>query len=393
MSQKLISLNPDLRQLRDEGYEIEIKKGHLLVHHIPYATANRSVAFGVLVTPLGDLAGDKTKAPTDHVIFFVGDHPCYKDGTLLQAIQHSTGRRTLAEGIDVDHSFSNKPTNGYPDYYQKVVTYARIISAEAEALDATVRARTHRVISTEDDPNAVFNYLDTNSIRSGIEAISSRLQNLKIGIVGLGGTGSYVLDFVAKTPVREIHIFDEDTFLTHNAFRAPGAPSIETLRSEPKKVTYLHGIYSRMHKFVIPHEYHVSESNLADLSPLNFVFVCIDDGKTKKPIVESLVRSEIPFIDVGIGMEDVDGLLTGSARVTCVSPEKRDHIETRISFSDPEDNVYDSNVQIAEMNALNAALAVIKWKKRFGFYHDLEKEHHSTYEINVNKIVNDEIAA
>jgi hypothetical protein len=80
-------------------------------------------------------------------------------------------------------------------------------------------------------------------------------------------------------------------------------------------------------------------------------------------------------------------------RITCVSPEKHDHIEARISFSDPEDNIYDKNVQIAEMNALNAALAVIKWKKRFGFCHDLEKEHHSTYEINVNKIVNDEIAA
>jgi len=31
-----------------------------------------------------------------------------------------------------------------------------------------------------------------------------------------------------------------------------------------------------------------------------------------------------------------------------------------------------------------------KWKKLFGFYHDLEQEHHAVYEINVNKIMNDE---
>jgi tRNA A37 threonylcarbamoyladenosine dehydratase len=34
-------------------------------------------------------------------------------------------------------------------------------------------------------------------------AINDKLKPLRIGIVGLGGTGSYVLDFVAKTPVKE----------------------------------------------------------------------------------------------------------------------------------------------------------------------------------------------
>lgn len=54
------------------------------------------------------------------------------------------------------------------------------------------------------------------------------------------------------------------------------------------------------------------------------------------------------------------------------------------------DDDYDKNIQIAEINALNAALAVIKWKKLFGFYHDLGKEHHAIYDINVNKLMNDE---
>jgi len=45
------------------------------------------------------------------------------------------------------------------------------------------------------------------------------------------------LDFIAKTPVREIRIIDGDEFLQHNAFRAPGAPTLDELRELPKRST------------------------------------------------------------------------------------------------------------------------------------------------------------
>src|SRR5579864_1874783 len=127
MSRQLVNRSPDLKKLRDEGYEIEIRRGHLLVHHIPYVNSRREIAYGVLVTALGDLAGDKTVRPQDHVIHFIGEHPCDADGNAIAAIQHSSGRRTLTEGVEIDHSFSNKPPEGYPDYHAKVTRYCRII--------------------------------------------------------------------------------------------------------------------------------------------------------------------------------------------------------------------------------------------------------------------------
>lgn len=389
MSHKLISRSPDLKRLRDEGYEIEVKNAHLLVHSIPYVNSKKEIAFGVLVTPLGDLAGDRTAKPQDHVIHFVGEHPCDKDGNIIKGIQHASGKKVLAEGVETDHSFSNKPPEGYPDYYEKVTTYIKIISSHAESIDPSVTAKTFKVIELNDH-DIVFNYLDTNSSRAEIETISAKLQNLKIAIIGLGGTGSYVLDFVAKTVVKEIHLFDEDDFLSHNAFRAPGAASIETLREQPKKVAYLHGVYSKMHKYIIPHEYHLTPSVLEELSGVHFVFICIDGGEIKRSIIQKLTEASIPFVDVGVGINVVGGLLTGSVRVTTGTTEKNDHIGKRISFADNGDDDYDKNIQIAEINALNAALAVIKWKKLFGFYHDLGKEHHAVYEINLNKILNDE---
>lgn len=392
MSHKLISHSPDLKKLRDERYEIEIKNAHLLVRSVPYVNARKEIARGILVSPLGDLAGDRTAKPQDHVIHFTGEHPCDNVGNLIKGIQHSSGRKTLAEGVDVDHSFSNKPSNGYADYYEKVTTYVKIIESHAQSIDRSVTAKTFKVIESN-DPDIVFHYLDTNSSRAEIETISAKLKDLKIAIIGLGGTGSYVLDFVAKTQVREIHLFDKDYFHSHNAFRAPGAASLEALREQPKKVAYLHGIYSKLHKYVIPHEYHLASATLDELAGMNFVFICIDEGKIKREIVQKLTTLAIPFVDVGIGISEIDGLLTGSVRVTTATPAKNDHIEKLVSFSDGGDDDYDKNVQIAEINALNAALAVIKWKKLFGFYHDLGKEHHAVYDINVNKLINNEISS
>ena len=96
-----------------------------------------------------------------------------------------------------------------------------------------------------------------------------------IGIIGVGGTGSYVLDQVAKTPVSEIHLFDGDVFCQHNAFRAPGAPTKEILELSQKKVDYLSELYGHMHKGIVAHPTYVNETNVEELSGLDFVFLCL----------------------------------------------------------------------------------------------------------------------
>jgi len=84
-------------------------------------------------------------------------------------------------------------------------------------------------------------------------------------------------------------------------------------------------------------------------------------------------------------------LVLSILRVTTITPQKRAHVweKDRIPFSDGDGNdEYFRNIQIADLNALNAALAVIKWKKLFGFYRDLEHDHFSTYTIDGNTLVN-----
>jgi len=392
MSRQLINHSPDLQALVDDGYEVGIDSGHLVIHNVPYVTDQREVKRGTLVSKL-DLAGEVTTKPGTHVIMFAGEHPCDRHGKPMKNIIHQDKRTQISAALTVDRSFSNKPVgaNGYDDYYKKVTTYIAIISGPAAALEPEATARTYHVIESDDDD--IFNYADTASSRSGITALTGKLTNDKVGIIGLGGTGSYILDSVAKTPVPEIHLFDCDDFLQHNAFRSPGAPTVEELNKKQKKVDYWVQRYEPMRKGIFAHPFHIDAENANCLEGLGFVFICVDRGDAKPPIIEKLEALGIPYVDVGMGLELVDGQLQGMLRVTTSTPEKRDHVhdKKRIGMTGGDaDGIYSHNIQIAELNSLNASLAVVRWKKLYGFYRDLENEHHSIYTLDGNNIINED---
>jgi hypothetical protein len=376
-----------MEKLRNEGYTVEIINNCIVVRDVPYLDAQINVIEdGVLVC-----AYEQTTPLSDHTFYFSGK-PHKPDGkTLLVAndtMQEWNGF-SVATQLSFKKIVEGSPAQ-YDDYYEKVTRYVNTIESQAKSIKESVTARKYRVIDTSKQNDTPFNYADMNSSRAGIFTISEKLRGQKIGIVGVGGTGSYILDFITKTPVSKIHIFDKDIFCSHNAFRCPGATPQEVLKNPPKKVTYLAHMYSNIHKGVVPHEYDILESTVHELEGLNFVFLCIDNASVKKAIIDKLVEFKIPFIDCGIDVQKVDNALQGTVRVTTITTEKNDHIGNRISYTDGDNDEYGSNVQISELNALNATLAVIRWKRFLGFYHDHESEHHTTYMFNASSLSNDE---
>lgn len=389
MSQRPIGRSDDLQRLRADGYTISLLGGLLVVRDIPFVDPNGKVHDdGILVMPL-TLSGDIAQAPSDHTAHFVGGIPCGRDGAPLDKIINNTDSQQLADGLIASCYFSAKPhgSGRYKDFHEKVTTYIAHISSPAQALTPDVTAKRHRPVQAEPD-DGPFVYTDTASSRAGIDAINDRVRDERVGIVGLGGTGVYVLDLVAKTRVAQIHPFDSDRFLTHNAFRAPGAPTLAELEQLPFKVEHFTAIYSNMHRGIFPHRYDLHATNVDELRDLTFVFICIDDSEAKKPIFAALEEFDIPFIDVGMGVDEVAGKLTGIIRTTTSTPAQRDHVEARVPAGTITDDEYRTNIQIAELNALNAALAVIRWKKERGIYADLDGEYHSLYAINGNHITN-----
>jgi hypothetical protein len=363
---------------------------------VPYVAAGRIVKRGILVMPL-KLAGDVTVRPENHVAHFIGEFPCRADGAQITTIGNpGNGRNKLGEGVEIDHTFSAKPmpSGFYENYYDKVTQYVTLLSGYAQKIEPGATAKAFRPVAAAAEEETVFKYIDTASPRAEIGAVTAKLATVKkVAIVDLGGTGSYVLDFVAKTPVGEIHLFDGDEFLQHNAFRTPGAPSLEDLVAKPKKAAYLKGIYDKMRNGIVVHEEYIGPDNVDALRDMSFVFMCLE-GPDKKLIVEKLEECGLSFIDVGMGVYLSDGVLGGILRVTTSTLAQRDHLCKRGAFSDSDTrNEYATNIQIAELNALNAALAVIKWKKLAGFYQDLDFEHNCTYTIGGNMLRNEDVPA
>ena len=386
MSQELINHSNDLKKLQNEGYELDVNNGYGIVSHIPYLKANGEIDYGTLVSSIA-FEGDKAKYNGDHVIYFSGDQPCNADGTEITQIKHSASNSILA-GINVKRSFSNKPDENYKDYYEKFVNYINIISSRAIDKDNSVTAKTFKKVVTEEE--TVFQYIDTNSSRAGIDNCNRKMLDKKIAIIGLGGTGAYILDLVSKTNVKEIHLIDGDVFCQHNAFRSPGAASKETFTKSLSKVSYFKEIYQNMHKNIIEHDICINEENVNILKDMDFVFISIDSGIARNLIVDYLVSEKIPFIDTGIGLQNINDTINGLIRTTVFDKNNYDRISTYIDFDEDGDNIYNTNIQIAECNALNATIAVIEWKKYFNIYENANSKCQNVYSIEMGEIVHED---
>jgi len=191
-----------------------------------------------------------------------------------------------------------------------------------------------------------------------------------VAVIGLGGTGSYVLDFLIKTPVKEIRGFDFDDFHVHTAYRSPGR-LVETELGKKKAEVYK-SRYENFREGFRVEQKHIDAHSSEDLKGATFAFVCVDKGKSRASIFDLLISNQIPFIDVGMGLSRRHGPLDGTLRATYYSVE--DAVRLRALglaelVDDPADE-YRIHVQIAELNALNAALAVTKFKQIRGFYFD-----------------------
>lgn len=397
MSAVLTDPDPSIEQLLEEGYELELLHQHLLVHGVPYVNHCGEVCWGVLAAPYtGNRVEGVSAQPKGHTIWLQGETPHHAASHKpMHGLINSSKDRRLFEGFVGNHYLSNKPNNQVPkNFYDLISHYHGLLSAEAQQIAPNVDGRTGRVRANR-DPESVFHYPDTASCRSGITNLSQRFRDYQVAIVGVGGTGSYVLDLIAKTPVAEIHLFDGDTFESHNSFRSPGATSIENINRNEFKAMFFQEQYGSFRKGIVSHPYEVAGDTLKELKSFDFVFICIDNGDSRKEICEFLADRRIAFIDTGIGMalQSVEGQqeqLSATCRVTVVSPEKKDHMDRFLDYAPNDDNVYDSNIQIADMNALNAAMAVVRWKQFIGVYQDQQKAHNLTMTMSLQSMHREE---
>lgn len=384
MSTAPLARDADLRRLLDDGYDANLVDGYLVVKQIPYVTTDRAVAYGFLTYPV-TVSGDRIVSGTDHRIWFGGSAPCNEHGQPL--ILANAEVRPVSVELAANFMLSSKPgPAGYPNEYEKVTAYVRILAHPAMALD-TMATATPGAAWQEVEDDLPFRYRDTSTSRAGLSSLSRLFHKERIAIVG---TGAYILDQVAKTPVESILLIDGDVFDNHNAFRAPGAPSLEQLRERPAKAAYFADLYGQMHTNITTAQTYITDQSLGLLNDATFVFLAMDDATQKPAIAAHLVQRGTPFIDVGMGVEEIDSKLSGLLRMVFAAPgEILERALSRIPKPAQERDDYGRNIQVADLNALNAMLAIGRWKRYIGFYADGTIEKFATYSMYTNHISNE----
>lgn len=368
--QELASRNPVLQELLDLGYSVDFIGGHVVVYGVPYLDENGGLKYGDLCTPVDLGENQIIQAPSTHQCWWRGVKPHRIGGAALPLSPQSNNTQVTPDLI-TDFAFSlkllddNQQKREYVSFEEKIKTYLDVIAPPA--LAAHPDARPQGIVRRAAEQGSPLRIDDTASARYGQNDIADKLRGKKVAIVGLGGTGAYILDFIARTHLENIALFDDDKVHVHTLFRAPGC--LEPSLGKPK-VSALYQVYDKWHAAITAVPERITQANIELLAPFDFVFVSVDDGPSRQIIVDWLSSRDIAFVDCGMGLErSLEGLnamvrITGVDRATYERTAGTLYLPT----ANPKDAEYRRQAQIVEFNALNAALAVIRFKQHFGLY-------------------------
>jgi hypothetical protein len=364
---ELANHNPFIRDLEELGYQIDFVGAYLVIYGLPYLNDQGQLKHGDWASPL-DLNGPAIAPPTgNHQAWWRGTRPFDQQKRELR-LGGGQQQVTVAPDLVTNCSFSFKlqekgANREYRSFEEKVQTYLHAITAPALAAypEATPFSGIAVKAAAQGSP---LRFPDTMSSRYHMNDISSLLRGKRIAIVGLGGTGSYILDFVARTHVDWIVLFDDDKVHVHTIFRIPGfIPNA----IGGFKVDALARQYGNWHAGLKPVPERITSANIERLGEFEFVFVSVDDGPARKQIVDWLSARGIPYVDCGMGLDRSLVGLSGFVRITGTDRKAYDDNvgSARLPVENAKENEYRKQAQITELNAMNAIMAVIRFKQHF----------------------------
>lgn len=366
---ELASHNPFVKDLEDQGYHLDFVNGYFAIYGLPCLNEAGELEYGDWASPV-DLDGWTIDAPSNHQAWFRGCKPHDKSGRALR-IGACAAEIKVTETFVCNHAFSLKLLEGgqmraYRSFEEKVQTYLDAIVEPAMAAfpEATPLRAIEIMAGKQGSPLRIP---DTMSANYNINDVSWKLQGKKVAIIGLGGTGSYILDFLARTHLEQIGLYDDDKIHVHTIFRIP---SFIPRAIGKKKVDALAEHYANWHGGIVPTAERITVDNIERLREYDFVFVSIDDGPSRLAIIDWLSKNGIAYIDCGMGLNRSLVGLNGVVRVTGTDRAAFEQTVNTpyLPTTNAENGEYRKQAQIAELNALNATLAVIRFKQHFEIY-------------------------
>lgn len=361
-----------IQRLLDAGFAL-YRRGPFLVMPIPYLDAVGEPHTGLLVDTINeDADGQARTLPMNHQMYFIGAQPFDQEGRILFG-GNGANAVPLFDGKSSSFYWSWKPhgDNGvmrdYVSLEEKFTEYAFYVSGPAEAKHPQFKVAPFADIG-QVEADCPFPFADMNSARANLSELDKLLADDTIAIIGAGGTGSYIFDLISKTRVKTIRLYDFDEFDIHNAFRVPGATHREEL-GQPK-VKVIEQRYDNWHRGLKVFEAQLNDNSWGLLEGVTFAFLAVDKMAARREIAKLLLAHGIPVIIVGMGLHHGSPGLTGMVDTTLLdaasTPDRIAELMGDNMIDIPDE--YQKNIQTVELNALNAAMAVLMYKKYRGYY-------------------------
>ena len=363
------------REANRRGWHIEVSGDHIAVASVPYR--QQDGASGVCqITVWVHEDGRTMNAPPNGS---GATHAARLEG-VTGGKAYQTNGEPLGNVIWTDNTnecvISIKLDSGnYSDAWHALLVYSSIVAGAAQAGGEQEPQRIGRVFQ--------FEILGENT--PDIREWQDKASGQKIGIVGLGGVGLWLLDLMSKTEVGEIRIWDGDHMEGRNLVRAPGWAGQDSIGKN--KAEYFGQLYSQFRTGISIYPEYLDPSDPSDIfDGLDFVFIAIDNTETRAALCERLEQSGVPFVDVGMGIERQQGEVRGSLQVFFSGGDAgrwRVGIPTVVGVGEQEYHI----LQLADLGVLNASLAVGVWRRHIGQYAEDSKEWLVRYSVESNSLL------
>lgn len=153
--------------------------------------------------------------------------------------------------------------------------------------------------------------------------VQAQLEQMDIGVVGLGGTGSAVAEQLARMGVTKLRLVDHEKIEKSNLSRLYGS----TMQDVQRKKYKVDVVGSHLAKIspqldlVRVNESVMKHDVLRTLANCDIIFSCLDRHGPRAVLNELSYQCFVPIIDVGVGLQkDENGIVGGAVRATIIGP-------------------------------------------------------------------------
>jgi molybdopterin-synthase adenylyltransferase len=193
------------------------------------------------------------------------------------------------------------------------VTGRRLIDSKFVQLSGlNIFGQNSRIITFGKSQSSVINEMFDRQVKAFGTDGQQLLQSLKIGIVGVGGIGSLVLEQLSRIGVSDVALIDDDRIEASNLTRLLGAARDDIGKSKAE-VLGKHARRLGVKNVAVITESAIRQDVLMALRDRDLILSCVDNDRTRSLLNRFAHQYLIPVVEMGTRLDARDGRMRAAA--------------------------------------------------------------------------------